>query len=63
LKIQHDSGEENLSPDAFPPSLREDASLWSRAEAEGHGQAAAMVKDLCIQIMMARGGMIDEAGH
>jgi len=30
-------------------------TLWSRAETEGHGQAAAMVKDLCIQIMMARG--------
>lgn len=38
-------------------------TLWSRAETEGHGQAAAMVKDLCIQIMMARGGMIDEGGH
>jgi hypothetical protein len=63
LKIQHDSGEENLSPDALPPALREEAFLWSRAEAEGHDQAAAMAKGLCIQIMMARGGMIDEGGH
>ena len=63
LKIQHDSGEENLFPDALPPDLREEVSLWSRAETEGHGQAAAMAKGLCIQIMMARGGMIDEGGH
>ena len=56
LKIQHDSGEENLSPNALPPALREEVSLWSRAETEGHGQAAEMVKGLCIQIMMARSG-------
>jgi hypothetical protein len=47
----------------IPDDLQREADLWSRAETEGHGQAAAMVKDLCIQIMMARGGMIDEGGH
>lgn len=56
LEIQDEGG-------VIPDDLQREADLWSRAETEGHGQAAAMVKDLCIQIMMARGGMIDEGGH
>ncbi len=44
-----------LRPDDLPDDLRREAGLWSRAETEGHGQAAEVVKDLCIQIMMARG--------
>jgi len=39
----------------IPDDLQREADLWSRAETEGHGQAAEMVKGLCIQIMMARG--------
>jgi hypothetical protein len=44
-----------LRPDDLPDDLRREAGLWSRAETEGHGQAAEVVKDLCIQILMARG--------
>jgi len=51
LKIQHELGKESLCPDNLPTPLREEASLWSRAETEGQGQAAAMVKKMCIQIM------------
>jgi hypothetical protein len=54
LKIQDNSGEENLSHNALPPALREEVFLWSRAETEGQGQAAAMVKKMCIQIMGRR---------
>ena len=65
LRIADDAGKTafDLRPSDLPDDLRREADLWSRAETEGHGQAAAMVKDLCIQIMMARGGMIDEGGH
>ena len=48
LEIQDEEG-------VIPDDLRREAGLWSRAETEGHGQAAEVVKDLCIQIMMARG--------
>ena len=48
LEIQDEEG-------VIPDDLQREADLWSRAETEGHGQAAEVVKDLCIQIMMARG--------
>jgi len=58
LRIADDMGLEDaylLRPDDLPDDLRREAGLWSRAETEGHGQAAEVVKDLCIQIMVARG--------
>jgi hypothetical protein len=54
LKFQHDSGKGDLCKDDLPSALRENVSLWSRAETEGQGQAAAMVKEMCIQIMGGR---------
>jgi hypothetical protein len=43
LKIQHDLSKEGISLDALPIPLCEEVSLWSRAETEGQGQAAAMI--------------------
>lgn len=50
LKIQHDSGKEDLFPDDLPSALREEVFLWSRAETEGQGQAAR-AREMCTQIM------------
>lgn len=51
LKIQRELGKEDLCPDDLPSLLREEVSLWSRVETEGQGQAAAMAKEICTQIM------------